>query len=84
MVSISGKTFRAIEIAVGELGQHGLSVEKYQIVVHNSLTEPNTMVVLFDDPDRPPNLLGSSPNLVGFEVHLDADTLAVTRSHFVK
>jgi hypothetical protein len=32
VVSISGKTFRVIEIAVAQLNGHGLNVERYSIV----------------------------------------------------
>jgi hypothetical protein len=59
--SISGKTFRAIEIAAIEFRRQRLNVEDYRIIVRSSRADPNTIVVSFDDPDRPPNCMGSSP-----------------------
>jgi hypothetical protein len=81
MVSISGQTFRAIEIAVRELNRHGLHVDKYEITVESL---QNTIIVSFNDPDHPRTQLGSGPNMVGFSVELDADTLEVTDSSFIK
>jgi hypothetical protein len=81
MVSMSGQTFRAIEISVREFNGHGLKVDKYRIFVESS---PQKIVVSFDDPDRPRTQLGSGPNMVGFTVELDSDTLEVTDRSFVK
>jgi hypothetical protein len=92
LVSLSGKTFRAVEIAVSELRKRGLSVEKYLIVIHEydpgiafqvTGIRVKTIAVTFQDPDRGPGL-GSGPNMIGFSVSLDADTLEVTGSSFVK
>jgi hypothetical protein len=81
MVSISGQPFRAIEIAVRELNRHGLQVDKYEIAVQSS---QNIIIVSFNGPDRPRTQLGSGPNMVGFSVELNADTLEVTDSSFIK
>jgi|SRR5580704_6563247 hypothetical protein len=81
MISMSGQTFRALEIAAKELDRHGLKVEKYRIFVE---TIDKTIHVTFDDPDRSPTQRGSGPNLTGLSVELDAETLSVTRSTFIK
>jgi hypothetical protein len=87
MVTLAGKTFCAIEIAANQLRQRGRDVEKYAIVVSEAdpaiafdLTgvRARTIFVSFQDPDQPASLVGSGPNLIGFSVSLNADTLEVT------
>jgi hypothetical protein len=79
-VELSGRTFRAIEVAVKELGRHmDVPIEGYNIAV----TESNDRIfVHFLDPES--HGTGSGPNLKGFTVEMRADSLKVTRAHFHK
>ena len=81
MLSFSGRTFRAREIAAKELDRHGLQIEKYDVLVEQS---PTKAVVLFVDPSRAPRQLGSGPHLPGFEAEVDVGTLEVSDSNFTK
>lgn len=67
MLSLSGQTFRAIEVAVNELDHHGLKVENYQITVETAAT---SIFVVFDDVSRAIGQRGSSPRVPGFEVEI--------------
>ena len=82
MASMSGKTFRVIEIAAKELERRGRQVDKYKIIVRRR--SDAMMVVSFLDPDQPPTVLGSGPNLVGLAVEVDATKLEIIASHFIK
>jgi cell fate regulator YaaT (PSP1 superfamily) len=75
------KSFKALEVAVGELAKHGLKVESYQI---NIEALNNSIFVSFADPNRSHGQRGSGTSLIGFEVEVDAQKLNVIRSNFSK
>ena len=81
MLSISGRTFRAIEAATVELSRHGLNVEQFQINVE---TSPKTVVVIFKDPSAPRTQLGGGPNLPAYEVTVDEETMKIIDVGFSK
>jgi len=85
-VSISGRDFRIVEIAVKELNRRGLSVDNYKIVVHAAHRRPphtiSTVVVSFLKPDRPTLMMGGLPGEM--EVELNAETLEMIGAHYIR
>ena len=62
VTSLSGRTFRAIEVAVRELVAGGTRIEPYEIAV---TTSKDTTIVTFLDPEfKSWHGFGSGPNLV--------------------
>lgn len=92
MTSISGKAYRAIEIAVRQLEAKGMAVDDYLVTVQEfdektaqELTgiPSAAIIVSFDDPNRDPRQFGSGA-LPGFNVALEAKTLKVLRAGLSK
>jgi hypothetical protein len=77
--SILGTDYLAIQAAMPEFEAKGLDISKYRIFVWK---EDSSIIVLFDDPNRPPGIRGSSPNLRTFGVELRASDLKVLKANF--
>jgi hypothetical protein len=81
--SISGRSYRAIQIAAAEFPA-SLDISRYRItVIDNAST---SIVVIFVDADAPdnPHLRGNPGKIPGFEVGLARDNLRVVRSSFIR
>ena len=79
--SISGGDLKAIQSALPVFEAHGLRVDAYRVIV---LEEGESIIVLFDDPDRSPGQKGSTGRMVSFEVRLRKSDLTVVGSNFVR
>ena len=77
-ISLTGPQFKAVEVATEEFKKKKLDILKYKISLYR--TGP-TYIVLFEDPDISEDQLGSSPNMLSFEVEVDSD-YQVVRSNF--
>jgi len=84
--SISGSSFRAIQIAELELKRHNLDIADYRIRVWR---RASTLYVLFDDPNVDPNtdglhVYGRLGKIPSFWVQLDPGDLHILKSAFAK
>jgi hypothetical protein len=79
--SIPGIDLKAIRAALPVFEQHGLKIDGYKVSV---IEDGDFVVVLFDDPQRPPGQMGNSPRMSSFEVRLKRSDLRVVRSNFVR
>src|SRR4051794_11845061 len=79
--SILGADLKAIQAALPVFEKHGMKVDGYRVVV---LEEKESIIVLFDDPERPPGQKGSTARMVSFEVRLRKPDLSVADSNFVR
>ncbi len=81
MVALSGKMYRAIEIAVRELASHGLNnVTGYRI---KAVEANGSILIYFQDNDEHTNP-GSGPYLPGYGVTLDSEHLTIISSHYLR
>ena len=78
---IQGDNYRAIRVAKEPFERHNPDLAYYLIKV---VRRSGSVIVLFTDKDRPPGILGSVSKRPEFEVELDADTLQVSRSNFLR
>jgi hypothetical protein len=79
--TIQGSSFLAIQVAIGVFKAHNPDLSQYKISV---VRQANSVVVIFSDKNAQPGERGSSGGQPGFEVELDANTLRVLRSNFVR
>ena len=83
--TISGRSFRAIEVAAAELARSNLDISLYRITVTE---EGTSVVVIFIDAnatgEEKKRFRGSPGNIPAFEVELGRDDLRVIRSNFVR
>ena len=77
-ITLTGQQFKLLEVAAAEFNKKGMDVSKYQVSIYQVGA---SYFVVFSDPDAPETQLGSSPNMAGFEVEIDAD-YQVLGSHF--
>ena len=77
--SISGRSFRAIQVAVTELERNKLNVGDYRITLQQS---DRSIFVLFRNPNASQEQRGSSGPRPTFSVELSNDGLQVIRSQF--
>ena len=79
--SILGVDLKAIQAALPIFEKHGLKIDDYKVVV---IEDREFVVVIFDDPDRPPGQIGSTARKVAFEVRLRRSDRSVVGSNFVR
>src|SRR5437868_5368357 len=79
--SILGVDLKAIQAALPTFEKHGMKVDGYRVIV---IEEKESIVVLFEDPERPPEQMGSTKRMVSFEVRLRKTDLSIVESHFVR
>ena len=79
--SIPGNTLKIIQAAMPEFQKRGLELDKCLITV---VEDGPFFVVIFDDPNRPPYLVGRAPNFPTFEVELSKSSLKVTRAYYAR
>ena len=79
--SILGVDLKAIQRALPVFEKHGMKVDGYRVIV---IEENESIIVLFDDPERSPGQRGSTARMVSFEVRLKKADLTVVGSNFVR
>jgi hypothetical protein len=84
VAAFSGWSFRAVEIAVKELSAKGLLPDQYEIVVWGG--GDSRVCVSFVNAGRThdPEVRGNPGPLQEFQVTLDAKSLCVLKSNFVR
>jgi hypothetical protein len=83
VVELDGRTAKVVQIAVSELERMAprQELKGYVVFVHES---DSAFVVVFDDPNRSPSQLGSTPEMPTFEVEIVKSDLRVARKNFVR
>lgn len=79
--SILGVDLKAIQAAIPAFEEHGMKIDGYRVIV---IEEKESLIVLFDDPERSPTQMGSTKRMVSFEVRLRKADLSIIESHFVR
>jgi hypothetical protein len=79
--SILGSDLKIIRAALPVFEKHGLKIDGYRILILDG-DDNDSICVLFDDPERKPGQLGSTPNMASFEVVPRRSDLSVSRSNF--
>lgn len=79
--SVPGALVRAIPVALTEFERTRLSLDQYEVVIYE---EGQAIMVVFLDPKRPDQILGSSPNMREYTVVLDKQTLQVLESYYMR
>ena len=79
--SILGVDLKAIQAALPVFEKQGMKVDGYRVIV---IEEKESILVLFDDPERSPGQFGSTVRMVSFEVRLRKPDLTVAGSNFVR
>ena len=79
-LTLTGKQFKVVEVAVQEFKKWPYDILKYQITLDRW---GQGYVVIFTDPDKPPLQKGSSRDMPTFEVELN-EHFQVLKSNFAK
>jgi hypothetical protein len=77
-LTITGKQYLLIELAVLEFKKRALNIEKYRIGLYKLNDE---QIVIFEDPNISPRQLGSSDEMPSFEVVFDREG-RLSRAYF--
>jgi len=82
IVSFKGEYARALDLAIGELDNRKLDLDRYVVSIYES---GDSLIVIFDSPDRAPNEQGSAKKgPIGFEVELLKSPVRVKKAKFMR
>jgi hypothetical protein len=79
--TVSGSRLSILGVALKEAELRRLKLDAYDVALFES---PSAWLVTFQAMDRPRELRGSPPGVPGLEVHIDKQSLEVTKAHFVR
>jgi hypothetical protein len=84
--TISGRSYRAIQVAAVEFARHNLDISRYRIAVATGAVAKTSIFVTFIDADAPddPRFRGNPGKIPGFAVELNRDDLRVIRANFIR
>ena len=78
---VPGALVQAIPVALKEFERTRLDVDDYEVVIYE---EQQAILVLFLDPERKEDVLGSSPRMREFSVEVDRTSFKVLRSYYMR